>query len=76
MAVGLKKQQEAVVAFTNLASAIILLKILMFQFYSDLEFVLSLTLSCALQANSCTQKEDKDCKYQKKSLAGGLVCKL
>ena len=76
MAVGLKKQQEAVVAFTNLASANILLKILMFQFYSDLEFVLSLTLSCALQASSCTQKEDKDCKYQKKSLAGGLVCKL
>ena len=34
------------------------------------------TLSCALQASSCTQKEDKDCKYQKKSLAGGLVCKL
>ena len=28
------------------------------------------------QASACTQREDKELKYQKKSVAGGLVCKL
>ena len=28
------------------------------------------------QASACTQREDKQLKYQKKSIAGELVCKL
>ena len=28
------------------------------------------------QASACTQREDKELKYQKKSVAGGLVCEL
>ena len=27
------------------------------------------------QANACTQREDKEWKYQKKSGTGGMVCK-
>ena len=28
------------------------------------------------QASACAQREDKEWKYQKKSVPGGLVCKL
>ena len=28
------------------------------------------------QASACTQREDTEWKYQKKNVAGGLVCKL
>ena len=28
------------------------------------------------QVSACSQREDREWKYQKKSVAGGLVCKL